>query len=150
MSVRKVLTSVVSCTELSAVWAKRRQSAFRNSFCIPGGGLQTQLDTTRPQHGRAFLTVGVFVQGLLCSRASLYCRCFLVLYRLRTCFGSMLRNLTCFLLARPMIESPAERRAALAKVMPRQRKSSHTHLSQHDTYDLDAMRRQPYPHHSFR
>ena len=69
---------------------------------MPGGGLQTQFDARYPQHGRAFLTTGFFAaafegvrRGLLCSRASLYPLCFILLYRRRTCFGSILRNLSC-------------------------------------------------------
>ena len=53
-----------------------------------------------PQHGRAFLVHGfvlVALEGggrpLLCSEAFLYFLCFRVLYRLRTCFELILRNL---------------------------------------------------------
>ena len=67
---------------------------------MPGGGLQKQFDGRYPQHGRAFLTTGFVAaafeggrRGLLCSRAFLYSLCFTLLYRLRTCFGLILRNL---------------------------------------------------------
>ena len=63
--------------------------------------MQTQFDGRYPQHGRAFLRTGFVAaafeggrRGLLCSRAFLYSLCFDVLYRLRTCFGSILRNLS--------------------------------------------------------
>ena len=68
---------------------------------MPGGGLQTQFDGSYPQHGRAFLATGFVAaafeggrRGLLCSRAFLYSLCFILLYRLRTCFGVILRNRT--------------------------------------------------------
>ena len=58
-----------------------------------------QFFDVNPQHGRAFLTVGFVVaafeggrQDLLCSRTFLYSLCFALWYRLRTCFGFILRN----------------------------------------------------------
>ena len=67
---------------------------------MPGGGLQKQFDGSYPQHGRAFLTTGFVVdafeggrRGLLSSIAFLYSLCFILWYRRRTCFGSILRNL---------------------------------------------------------
>ena len=57
--------------------------------------MQTQFDGRYPQHGRAFLTTsfiaGVFEGG----RVFRYSLCFILLYRRRTCFGSILRNLSC-------------------------------------------------------
>ena len=83
------------------VLAKRRQSAFKCDFCIPGGGLHLQFLEFNPQHGRAFLALGFVAffrleggrRGLLCSRAFLYSLCFILLYRRSTCFGFILRNL---------------------------------------------------------
>ena len=70
------------------------------SFFIPDGGLHLQFCECNPQHGRAFRTVGFLEdafeggrRGLLCSRFFLYSLCFILLYRLCTCFGFILRNL---------------------------------------------------------
>ena len=62
--------------------------------------MHTQFFESNQQHGRAFLTIGFLAaafecggRGLLCSKAFLYSLCFILLYRLRTCFDLILRNL---------------------------------------------------------